>query len=172
MLVLQHKQFAALQRFFVAMSLYPDVQKRAQAELDSVVGQSRIPDADDREQLPYVDALVKELLRWYPTVPLGVARCTLAADEYNGYLIPKGAVVLFNVWCVERFPFSRRLAVVVATSAEDACRAMMHDEKEFPDPERFSPERHLKKEGGQDPDGLDPMSIVFGLGRRCVQSRL
>ena len=49
---------------------------------------------------------------------------------------------------------------------------MMHDEKQFPDPERFSPERHLKKEGVQDPDGLDPMSIVFGLGRRCVQSHL
>ena len=154
------------------MSLYQDVQKRAQAELDSVLGHSRIPDADDRERLPYVDALVKELLRWYPTVPLGVARCTLADDEYNGYFIPKGAVVLVNVWCVKLFFLPHRPAVVVAIASEVQCRAMMHDEKVFPDPERFSPERHMKKQGETNPEGFNPMSMVFGLGRRCVRDSL
>ena len=92
------QQFATLHRFFAAMSLYSDVQKRAQGELDSVLGRNRMPEAEDRARLPYVDALVKEVLRWYPAVPLGVARCTLADDEYNGFFIPKGATVLVNAW--------------------------------------------------------------------------
>ncbi|RPD62671.1 cytochrome P450 [Lentinus tigrinus ALCF2SS1-6] len=84
------------ERFFVAMSLYPDVQKLAQAELDGVVGRSRMPEPEDRDRLPYVDALVKETLRWYPAVPMGVARRAMESDEYGGYLIPGGATVMVN----------------------------------------------------------------------------
>jgi cytochrome P450 len=57
--------------FTLAMVLYPDVQKRAQAEIDSVVGKDRLPTFDDRASLPYVDAILREVLRWEPTVPLG-----------------------------------------------------------------------------------------------------
>ncbi len=92
------KQFATLQRFFVAMSLYPDVQMRAQAELIRVVGHDRMPEEEDRDRLPYVNALIKETLRWYPALPMGVARRALADDEYNGYRIPKGATVMVNAW--------------------------------------------------------------------------
>ncbi|RPD77561.1 cytochrome P450 [Lentinus tigrinus ALCF2SS1-7] len=137
-----YNQIATMQRFFVAMSLYPDVQKLAQAELDSVVGRSRMPEPEDRDRLPYVDALVKETLRWYPAVPMGVARRVMENDEYNGYLIPGGATVMVNEW------------------------AIMHDEKMYPDPERFSPERHLKG-----PETLDPTSVVFGMGRRICPGR-
>ena len=61
---------SALCSFFLAMLLYPDVQKKAQAELDRVVGNDRLPNFNDRERLPYIDALVKETLRWNPVVPL------------------------------------------------------------------------------------------------------
>lgn len=52
------------------MTMYPDVQKRAQAELDRLIGNDRLPTFDDREQLPYINALVKETLRWNPAIPL------------------------------------------------------------------------------------------------------
>ena len=54
----------------MAMALHQDVQKKAQAELDRVVGNDRLPNFNDRERLPYIDALVKETLRWNPVVPL------------------------------------------------------------------------------------------------------
>ena len=57
--------------FFLAMSIYPEVQARAQAEVDQVVGQSRLPSWDDHDSLPYLEALVKEVLRWNPVTPLG-----------------------------------------------------------------------------------------------------
>ena len=53
------------------MTLYPDVQRKAQEELDSVVGTDRLPELADKEDLPYLDALVKEVLRWNPVAPLG-----------------------------------------------------------------------------------------------------
>jgi cytochrome P450 len=55
------------------MVLYPEVQARAQAEIDSVIGEDleRLPDWDDRASMPYVDAVIQETLRWFPVVPLG-----------------------------------------------------------------------------------------------------
>ena len=53
------------------MALYPEVQKKAQAEIDSVVGPNRLPDFYDRPSLPYVNAVVKELTRWNLVAPLG-----------------------------------------------------------------------------------------------------
>ena len=57
--------------FVLAMVLYPDVQKRAQAEIDSVIGKDRLPTFQDRASLPYIDAIKREVLRWEPVVPLG-----------------------------------------------------------------------------------------------------
>ncbi len=53
------------------MVLYPDVQRKAQAELDRVVGRDRLPNFNDRESLPYIEAVIKEALRWLPTAPMG-----------------------------------------------------------------------------------------------------
>ena len=53
------------------MALYPDVQRKAQAEIDAVVGPNRLPDFEDRLLLPYINAVVKELMRWHLVVPLG-----------------------------------------------------------------------------------------------------
>jgi hypothetical protein len=57
--------------FFLAMSLYPKVQAKAQSEIDQIIGTSRLPSYEDRNSLPYLDALVMEVLRWNPTAPLG-----------------------------------------------------------------------------------------------------
>jgi len=57
--------------FFLAMTLYPEVKKKAQEELDLVIGRGRPPKIDDLGSLPYNEALVKELLRWKPPVPMG-----------------------------------------------------------------------------------------------------
>ena len=82
------------------MASFPEVQERARAELDAVVGQHRLPEFSDQESLPYINALVKELLRWRSVVPFGVPHCSLEDDEYRGYLIPKGSLVVSNIWCV------------------------------------------------------------------------
>ena len=62
---------AAMSTFFLAMTLNPEAQERAQKEIESVVGRDRLPTIDDRDQLPYVGSLVKEVLRWAPPAPLG-----------------------------------------------------------------------------------------------------
>ncbi len=86
--------------FFFAMALYPEVQKKAQLELDSVVGSERLPEFSDRPSLSYLNALVKELLRWHPALSVGVPHRAIADDEYNGCLIPGGASVFVNIWFV------------------------------------------------------------------------
>ena len=62
------------------MTLYPEVQKKAQAEIDSVIGTDRLPTYTDRESLPYIEALVKEVFRWHVTLPLG--NTVLTANIY------------------------------------------------------------------------------------------
>ena len=72
--------------FVLAMVLYPDVQKRAQAEMDSVVGRDRLPTFEDRESLPYLEAVLRELLRWQPIVPLGDFRQQVISPLLNTIL--------------------------------------------------------------------------------------
>ena len=80
------------------MAQHPDVQKKAQAELDAVVGSGRMPEFSDSESLVYVNAVIKETLRWHTVVPLCVAHSTVADDELRGYFIPEGTVILPNIW--------------------------------------------------------------------------
>ncbi|PPQ98484.1 hypothetical protein CVT26_013885 [Gymnopilus dilepis] len=132
----------ALIYFVQAMLLYPDVMHKAQSQLDEVVGRDRLPSFDDQENLPYITAIVKELLRWRPIGPLAIPRTTTQDDWYGGYLIPKGATVLCNV--------------------------CSRDPEIFPDYEAFRPERFY--EGT--PDGTYGMDHAsFGFGRRiCAGS--
>ena len=60
-----------MQALFLAMALYPEVQKKAQAEIDSVIGPNRLPNFEDRPSLPYINAVVKESMRWHVPAPLG-----------------------------------------------------------------------------------------------------
>jgi cytochrome P450 len=62
---------------FLALVLYPGVQRRAQAELDVVIGRDRLPTIDDMPRLPYIEALCKELMRWQMVTPIGTIRSSL-----------------------------------------------------------------------------------------------
>ena len=86
------------------MVTYPDVQKRAQEEIDSVVGRTRIPTFADLPHLPYIRAMVKEALRWRPVDPLGLPHLSCEDDWYNGMFIPKGSMMIANVWHLNRDP--------------------------------------------------------------------
>jgi len=72
------------------MAKFPEAQRKAQEEIDDVIGRDRIPSYDDRQSLPQVEALYREVLRWMPVLPLSVSRSVTDDDVYNGYYMPKG----------------------------------------------------------------------------------
>jgi cytochrome P450 len=78
----------------------PDVQLKAQAEIDDNVGSDRLPTLSDRHRLPYLDALISETLRYSVIAPLGASHTAKTDGSYNGYLIPKGSRVTVNAWYV------------------------------------------------------------------------
>jgi cytochrome P450 len=57
--------------FFLAMLVNPEVQTKAQAEVDRVVGKDRLPEPEDRKDMPYCEAVINECLRWLPVLPMG-----------------------------------------------------------------------------------------------------
>ncbi|KAI0288612.1 cytochrome P450 [Multifurca ochricompacta] len=133
----------------LAMVAFPQVQRRAQAELDAVVGRSRLPTFEDAPHLPYVRAVVREVLRWRPPVPFGVPHAATEDDWYEGMFIPKGATCLANIW---------------------QCN---HDRAIFgEDADDFRPERHLDEGGELLPGPIETNQeghVSFGFGRRiCV----
>jgi len=95
---------STLYGFILALLVWPEVQRRAQEEIDRVVGPNRLPTMDDWDNLFYVRCCIKESLRWMPTVHLGVPHAALKDDTYLGYTIPKGATVINNVWQVNDHP--------------------------------------------------------------------
>ncbi|KAI0770058.1 cytochrome P450 [Fomes fomentarius] len=137
---------STLQVFFLAMSLYPSVRKKAQAELDTVVGNDRLPEFGDRDALVYVNAIIKECLRWFSVLPVGLSHSTIEDDELQGYFIPAGTMLIGNIW------------------------ACMHDPDVYEDPTVFRPERFIR-DGKLDPDVTDPGTFVFGFGRRSCPGR-
>ena len=80
------------------MSLSPDVVRKAQEEIDRVIGNGRLPTSMDRPNLPYIEAVVKEVLRWHPVAPMGLPHTSTTEDVVEGYLIPKGSMVIANIW--------------------------------------------------------------------------
>ncbi|KAJ7247336.1 cytochrome P450 [Mycena rebaudengoi] len=136
---------SALGTFTLAMMANPEAQRRAQQEIDTVVGHNRLPNYDDEDSLPYVSALVKEVLRWKNVLPVGIPHFNSVEDVYRGYRIPAGSIVMANAW------------------------AMLHDESMYPDPHAFKPERFLL-DGKPNPHVLPPDS-AFGFGRRVCPGR-
>ncbi|KAG2018348.1 cytochrome P450 [Coprinopsis cinerea AmutBmut pab1-1] len=132
--------------FFVLVALHPEVQRKAQQELDEVVGFGRVPDFSDRERLVYTTAIAKEVSRYHQTMPMGFPHSTTHDDIYDGYFIPKGTIVMGNAWHI------------------------MHDPELFEDPMSFKPERYIKN-GRIDPTVLDPNDAAFGFGRRICPGR-
>ncbi|EEB98892.1 hypothetical protein MPER_01521, partial [Moniliophthora perniciosa FA553] len=88
---------SAMTSFFYVMEMYPEVQKRAQADIDKLTAGSRLLTPNDEEALPYIVALIKEVIRWYPVAPLGLQHRVMEDDVYEGYHIPKGATVTANI---------------------------------------------------------------------------
>ncbi|KAI1422341.1 cytochrome protein [Xylaria sp. FL1777] len=137
---------STISSFWLAMTLYPEVQRKAQEEIDRVVGTGRLPSYNDRENLPYINAIVDEAWRFHPVIPMGVAHASSEDDvvEYDGktYFIPKDSVILANLWW------------------------FTHDPKHYPDPMRFDPERYIAPNKAP-----DPRDYVFGYGRRICPGR-
>ncbi|KAJ7879670.1 cytochrome P450 [Mycena leptocephala] len=139
---------SAMGSIFVALSLYPKVQKKAQEELDRVVGHDRLPSFEDRPNLPYLNAIVTEIHRWNPVAPLGVPHCCTQEDVYNGFRIPSGSILFANIW------------------------GILHDETIYPSPMNFDPERYLRGEKyGTDGLNPDPRRFAFGYGRRSCPGK-
>ena len=90
----------ALEIFTMAAVLYPSVMREAQEELERVVGSERLPSFEDRGHLPYIESIVKEVLRWRPVTAGGIPHAVTKEDEYMGYRIPEGAIVIGNHWAI------------------------------------------------------------------------
>ncbi|EMR69674.1 putative cytochrome p450 protein [Eutypa lata UCREL1] len=91
---------SSLNNFVLAMCQSPNVLKKAQEELDRVVGDTRMPTFDDESNLPYVRAIIKELLRWRPVNKFGMFHASTEDDWHNGYFIPKDSIVILSWWQV------------------------------------------------------------------------
>ncbi|XP_043837525.1 cytochrome P450 1A2 isoform X1 [Dromiciops gliroides] len=122
----------------------PEVQKKIQEELDTVIGRERSPLLADRTQLPYMEAFILEIFRHTSFVPFTIPHSTTRATTLNNFYIPKGTCVFVNQWQVN------------------------HDQKLWGDPFMFRPERFLSADGTIN-KALSEKVILFGLGkRRCI----
>jgi len=131
--------------------LHPEVQRRAQAELDDVLSspnssEFRLPSFNDREQLPYIDAILKETLRFHPALANGVPHGCMEDDIYRGWRIPKDSIIIPNAW------------------------AMLRDPALYKDPHTFRPERFLN-EGSNVAEPDPAQNGTFGFGRRICPGR-
>ncbi|KAJ6584471.1 cytochrome P450 [Mycena capillaripes] len=134
-----------LQFLILVLIAHPEVQRKAHEEIDRVVGEDRMPTLDDLEHMPYIRAIILETHRFRPVTPLALPHATTAAQEYQGYMIPKGATIFVNVW------------------------GIFHDPALYDNPDDFIPERYLLAENGTKPgvDGSDLRhTFIFGFGRR------
>jgi cytochrome P450 len=137
--------------FLMAMCTHPDVQRKAQEELDAAIGPNRLPTIEDMDRLPYIRGCVKETLRWMPTTALLIPHSPLKDDIYEDMLIPAGSSVVLNVW------------------------ALNMDPSAWPDPHRFDPLRfqHDMRSEHEIATAAELTHVrhnyVFGAGRRLCQ---
>ncbi|KIJ09366.1 hypothetical protein PAXINDRAFT_87543 [Paxillus involutus ATCC 200175] len=134
---------ATISHFILAMVQHPEVLKRAQAEVDAVVGPNRLPVCEDRESLPYCDAIFSETLRWGVPLPLTLPHRLMEDDIYDDMFIPKGSIVRYIDLAISR------------------------DEKLYPDPYSFNPDRYFHPAVDEaTARRRDPRMYIFGFGRR------
>ena len=123
------------------MAMYPDIQRRVQAEIDSVVPEGRLPSLQDRSKLVYTEAVMCEVFRWATILPFALAHAVSETFDYQGYTFPKKTLLLYNVWGVHRNP------------------------EVWNEPNRFNPERFLDTTGKINKN-LTEHVIPFGVGKR------
>ncbi|KAJ3547732.1 hypothetical protein NM208_g1355 [Fusarium decemcellulare] len=133
--------------WLMVCQLNPDIVRAAQEELDRVVGSERLPGFEDEDNLPYIRAMVKETLRFWPITKPGMNHASTEDDWYNGYFIPKGSVVMLNWWAIH------------------------NDENRWKDPDTFDPTRYLSDpyttaESVNLSDGNLRDHFAYGAGRR------
>lgn len=128
------------------MAIHPEIQKKAQGEIDQLLGGGRLPTLADQDHLPYISALIKEIYRWHTPLPISIPKLLREDDNYKGYHLPKGATIIENVW------------------------AIFHDSAMYPEPHKFNPERFLK-DGKLNPSVRDPDDRVFGSARRICPGK-
>ncbi|KAK8151548.1 cytochrome P450 [Phyllosticta citribraziliensis] len=130
------------------LSLHPEVQEKAREQLDKVCGSERLPTWSDFDQLPYINSIVKESVRWGPPVPFGIPHVVREDDWYEGMFIPKGSSIFVPVW------------------------ALHHTEKNgYGDPESYNPDRwqnhtRLASELAGIAEFENRDHYVYGAGRR------
>ncbi|KAJ5677051.1 cytochrome P450 [Penicillium maclennaniae] len=136
-----------INNWILGMLFYPDELKKAQEEIDRVVGPDRLPQWDDEKALPYLRAMIKETLRWRPVNKYGMYHSSTEDDWYEGHFIPKDSVVVLNWWAIH------------------------NDPSRYPEPDVFRPSRYLGKDlsaaeyiGINDPYERD--HFAYGAGRR------
>lgn len=141
---------AMIGSFILAMALHPEVQRKAQKAIDAALGQGeRLPDFADYGTIPYLDAVVDEVLRWNPMSPLGLFHSAAEDDFYKGYFIPKGAIVIPNGW------------------------ALLHDQSVYgADALDFRPERFMSDDGLSRRKDAPDIENAFGYGRRKCPGRI
>ena len=126
----------------------PEVQQRLHRELDQVIGPDRLPELEDKKNLPYLEATMTETLRLSSLLSLSVPHKTTVDTTLQGYSIPKGTTVLTNLW------------------------SLHHDPEIWDDPDAFRPERFLDEEGNFVPPKADRF-LPFSAGRRvCLGESL
>ncbi|KAJ2928446.1 hypothetical protein H1R20_g8642, partial [Candolleomyces eurysporus] len=132
---------------------HPEVLKKAQAQVDSVVDPGHLPEFEHESSLPYITAIIYETLRWRDVAPIAVPHLLSTDDEYEGYRFPAGTVIIPNAWQV--------------------FQAMLHDETVYPDPFNFNPDRFINAETGQVDFARerDPSHACWGFGRRVCPGR-
>ncbi|KAF8646168.1 hypothetical protein AX16_007363 [Volvariella volvacea WC 439] len=96
---------SALISFLLIMALHPEYQSIAQAEIDFVLESARLPEPSDLTRLPYLKAILKEVLRYAPVSNLALPHKVVSDDTYAGYFIPKDATIIPNVWAVMHDPY-------------------------------------------------------------------
>lgn len=138
----------ALSWVLLLLLKHPRLQRDLQAELDRVVGRSRLPLAKDRPHLPLLEAFIYETLRYSSFVPITIPHATTDDVELEGFHIPKGTVVFINQWSVN------------------------HDCSKWPDPQRFDPTRFLDAQQRLDRDRAGSVMIFSAGQRRCIGDQL
>ena len=193
------KTVSSLTSLFLALVLYPEVQKRAQAELDNVITRDRLPTFDDRPRLPYIDAMCRELMRWQMVTPLGAGLDRngpiRGAEESSLEVFPTlqlrtTSTMAFSFQKVSFLltigPYSSPFGMLERCYHNGQCvvrhhlcspndllmgcvRAILHNPDLYPDPEAFKPERFLNEDGTLRDDPV--ITLAFGVGRRVCPGR-